>query len=65
MKDAPYCIARALSNAARGDMENGFAFIGQEGFRVNQISTVKEVIERLFPGYEKESYLGGKNGTEN
>ena len=58
MKDAPYCIARALSNAARGDMENGFAFIGQEGFRVNQISTVKEVIERLFPGYEKESYLG-------
>jgi NAD(P)H-dependent flavin oxidoreductase YrpB (nitropropane dioxygenase family) len=65
MKDAPYCIARALSNAARGDMENGFAFIGQEGFRVNQMSTVKEVIERLFPGYEKESYLGGKNGTEN
>lgn len=65
MKDAPYCIARALSNAARGDMENGFAFIGQEGFRVNKISTVKEVIERLFPGYEKESYLGGKNGTEN
>jgi len=63
MKDAPYCIARALSNAARGDMENGFAFIGQEGFRVNQISTVKEVIKRLFPEYETGRKHGGKNGT--
>jgi NAD(P)H-dependent flavin oxidoreductase YrpB (nitropropane dioxygenase family) len=63
MKDAPYCIARALSNAAKGDMENGFAFIGQEGFRVNEITTVKEVIKRLFPEYETGRKHGGKNGT--
>lgn len=63
MKDAPYCIARALSNAAKGDMENGFAFIGQEGFRVNEITTVKEVIKRLFPEYEAGRKHGGNNGT--
>ena len=47
-REAPYCIAEALMNACRGDLQNGFAFTGSEGYRIEEISTVKEVIERLF-----------------
>lgn len=48
--DAPYCIAEALMNASKGDLENGFAFTGTEGYRLNKLTTVKEVMERLFKG---------------
>jgi len=47
-REAPYCIAEALLNASKGDFENGFAFIGAEGYKVNSISSVKEVIKKLF-----------------
>ncbi len=47
-RETPYCIAQALMNACRGDLENGFAFSGTEGYRIKEITTVKDVIERLF-----------------
>ncbi|AKI98339.1 2-nitropropane dioxygenase [Kosmotoga pacifica] len=51
-REAPYCIAEALLNASKGNFENGFAFIGAEGYKINKISTVKEVIENLFKGIQ-------------
>lgn len=46
-KEAPYCIAEALMNAARGNLENGFVFSGANGYKINKITTVKEVINNL------------------
>ncbi|PNR96626.1 2-nitropropane dioxygenase [Petrotoga sp. 9PWA.NaAc.5.4] len=46
--DAPYCIAQALLNAAKGNLDEGFVFTGQYGYKINKISTVKDVINYLF-----------------
>ena len=47
VKNAPYCIARALLNARNGDMENGFAFAGANAFRSNMMKTVKEIFDEI------------------
>ncbi len=56
---SPYCISSALINAVHGKIENGFAFIGANGYRIDRISTVKELFEELAEGfrarYEKEA----------
>ncbi len=44
---SPYCIAMALLNAMRGNLEKGFAFSGANVFRVNCITTVKELMASL------------------
>ena len=44
---SPYCIASALLNAMRGNLEKGFAFSGANVFRVNGITTVKELMNSL------------------
>jgi len=44
---APYCILSALLSAARGNMQNGFAFSGTNAFRATKIISVKETIESL------------------
>lgn len=46
-KNSPYCIARALTNAKKGDFKYGFAFAGQNAYRVNEIMSVKELVSRL------------------
>jgi len=46
-KEAPYCIANALVNAARGDLDNGFVFTGTNIENINRIKTVQEVIGEL------------------
>ncbi|WP_407656632.1 NAD(P)H-dependent flavin oxidoreductase [Marinitoga hydrogenitolerans] len=47
-KNAPYCIAKALYNAAIGDIENGFVFCGAAVSKVNKIQKVEEIINELF-----------------
>jgi nitronate monooxygenase len=47
VEDSPYCIASALVSAAKGMLNNGFAFCGANVFRVNKIVTVKELINEL------------------
>ena len=42
-----YCIANALSNARKGRLEHGFAFAGENAYRVKEIISVKELIESL------------------
>lgn len=44
---SPYCIASALLNAMKGNLDKGFAFSGANVFRVNGITTVKELIHSL------------------
>lgn len=44
---SPYCIADALLSAQSGDMNNGFVFAGGNAYKINEISTVKEVIDEL------------------
>ncbi len=50
-KNVPYCIGRALTNAKKGDMEDGFAFAGANTYRVDKIISVKELIETLIEEY--------------
>ncbi len=44
---AKYCIALALLNSYFGDVDNGLIFCGQNAHRVNEITTVKKLIEEL------------------
>ena len=44
---APYCIARVLSDAAKGIMENAFAFGGSNAPRCTEIVSVKTLIRQL------------------
>ncbi len=44
---SPYCIIRALYNAAKGNMDKGYAFAGANAYLTDKISSVKEVISRL------------------
>lgn len=44
---APYCIARVLSDAAKGMMENAFAFGGSNAPRCTEIVSVKTLIAQL------------------
>jgi nitronate monooxygenase len=50
---SPYCIAIALGNAKKGKLKNGFAFAGQNAFRVDKILSVKELIRSLWDDYVK------------
>jgi len=43
----PYCIALALTNAKNGKLNEGFAFCGQNAYRLQKIRTVHDVIEDL------------------
>ncbi len=47
IESSPYCIAHALINAQRGNMEQGFAFAGENAYRTSEIISVKKLIETL------------------
>jgi NAD(P)H-dependent flavin oxidoreductase YrpB (nitropropane dioxygenase family) len=57
--ESPYCIAEALLNAAKGDLENGFVFCGSNVHRVDKIVSVKNLIDELVTKAEKEMALPG------
>ena len=50
-KTAPYCITEALIASVTGDTENGLVFVGSNGYKLDKISTVKEVIESIKTEY--------------
>lgn len=52
-KKSPYCIALALTNAKKGNLEKGFAFAGANACRTDKIISVKEVFETLLEEYER------------
>lgn len=49
-KKAPYCIARALTNAQQGNISEGFAFCGANVFKIKKIVKVKELMNELENG---------------
>ena len=55
-REAPYCIAKALTNAQKGDVEGGYTFAGANAYRVQDIISVRELMNSLEKEY-KESAL--------
>jgi len=56
-REAPYCIAKALTNAQKGQVEEGYTFAGANAFRVSEIISVKQ----LFADLENEYNEAAKN----
>jgi len=48
---SPYCIAIALANARQGKFTYGFAFAGQNAHRVDEIVSVKALMDELMHDY--------------
>ncbi len=45
-----FCIADRLSDAYDGKKESGLFFTGANGYRLNEIITVKELLHKLIDG---------------
>ncbi|MDD3170235.1 MAG: nitronate monooxygenase [Candidatus Paceibacterota bacterium] len=45
--DKSYCILKALENARKGDLENGLVFAGASAWKINKITTVKNLLKEL------------------
>jgi nitronate monooxygenase len=56
-RKAPYCIAQALFNAARGNMEEGFAFTGTNGYRATRLQYVGDIFKELDFEYNVQEAL--------
>jgi len=52
-KTTLYCISEALLSAFRGNLKDGFAFVGSNAGRITHISTVEEVFTELQQEYKE------------
>lgn len=50
-KKSPYCIAIALANARKGKFKYGFAFAGENAYRIKEIISVKKLMDSLQSEY--------------
>lgn len=50
-KEVAYCIAKALTNAKKGNLKEGFAFAGANAYRIQEIVSVKDLINELLEDY--------------
>ena len=50
---SPYCIALALMNAQKGRLKSGFAFAGQNAYRIKEILTVRDLVSSLKREYSE------------
>jgi len=46
-KTVPYCIAKVLVNAAEGNLDEAFAFSGENSYKCDEIIPVKQLINQL------------------
>lgn len=46
----PYCISQALINSVQGDLDNGLIFIGKNGYKIDKILSVKDLMDELREG---------------
>ncbi|MCF8335882.1 MAG: nitronate monooxygenase [Bacteroidales bacterium] len=51
-KTTPYCIADALVNAQKGNLEGGFAFAGSNAYKNTHIVSVEQVFSALEEEYQ-------------
>lgn len=57
-KETVYCISEALINAAKGQLdEHALVFTGTNGYRINEIVSVKAMIDELM--HEYKLHMGG------
>jgi len=63
-KESPYCIAAALLNAMKGNLDRGFAFTGTNVFRIDGITTVKELMNSLQQEFDA-AVAAAKSGFDN
>ncbi len=49
---SPYCIALALMNAKKGNLNNGFVFAGQNAYKIKEILSVKNLMKSLNSEYK-------------
>lgn len=54
-KEVPYCIAQALNNAQKGNLNEGFAFAGANAYRVENIISVHNLINTLIEEFKLQS----------
>ncbi|PAB57661.1 NAD(P)H-dependent flavin oxidoreductase [Anaeromicrobium sediminis] len=52
-KETLYCIADALIQAQRGNLDKGFAFAGAKVHKIKEITSVKNIFEELKEGLSK------------
>lgn len=52
-KTTMYCIAEALVSAFKGNLKDGFAFVGSNAGRVKKITTVREIFNELQEEYDQ------------
>lgn len=52
-EQAPYCISSALISAFYGKLNNGFAFVGANGYRIKEITTVGRLFEELGEEFDR------------
>ena len=57
----PYCIALALMNAYKGNLEFGFAFAGANAYRVKDIISVKQLMQSLMKEYSAATLIMNGN----
>ncbi len=50
--DVPYCITKALTDAVRGDIDNGLIFCGANAYKIDKISTVEDIMKELSAGFK-------------
>ena len=53
-KDTPYCISKALINSVIGNVDEGLLFTGSNGYRLNKIVKVKDLMDEIITECEKE-----------
>ena len=46
-KTIPYCISQALFNGANGDIDNALVFCGENVYKIDKITTVKDIIDEV------------------
>lgn len=45
--NTPYCISKALINAVNGNLDEALIFCGENAYRLNKMTTVKELMNEL------------------
>lgn len=56
-KTTPYCITDALIDSVTGNVQDGLVFAGSNVYRINKMTTVKELMKELIT--EAEEYFKG------
>jgi nitronate monooxygenase len=63
--NSPYCIALALTNAQKGYLKNGFVFCGANVYKINEITSVSNLIKTLSDEYLKANNNPFENNENN